>query len=145
MKNLSNSTVVQDQLGQHFAQVLEKNSELPYEISERLRAARTRALSVRRVSLTQLQTEQEIQSQNGLALLKFPSQLHSFLQTFGSILPLLGLIVGLVFIHDFHNNQNALELAEVDSALLTDDLPPSAYTDPSFLDYLKYEVNSPQN
>ena len=145
MKNLSNATVVQDQLGQRFAQVLEKNSELPYEISERLRAARTRALSVRRVSQTQLQTAQEIQSQNGLALLKFPTQLHSFLQTFGSILPLLGLIVGLVFIHDFHNNQNALELAEVDSALLTDDLPPSAYTDPSFLDYLKYEVNSPQN
>lgn len=145
MKNLSNSTVVQDQLGQRFAQVLEKNSELPYEISERLRAARTRALSVRRVSQTQLQTAQEIQSQNGLALLKFPTQLHSFLQTFGSILPLLGLIVGLVFIHDFHNNQNALELAEVDSALLTDDLPPSAYTDPSFLNYLKYEVNSPQN
>jgi len=145
MKNLSNSTVVQDQLGRRFAQVLEKNSELPYDISERLRAARTRALSVRRVSQTQLQTAQEIQSQNGLALLKFPAQFHSFLQTFGSILPLLGLIVGLVFIHDFHNNQTALELAEVDSALLTDDLPPSAYTDASFLDYLKYEVNSPQN
>lgn len=145
MKNLSNSAAVQDQLGLRFAQVLEKNSELPYEISERLRAARTRALSVRRVSQTQLQTAQEIQSQNGVASLKFPTQFHSFLQTFGSILPLLGLIVGLVFIHDFHNNQTALELAEVDSALLTDDLPPSAYTDASFLDYLKYEVNSPQN
>jgi len=145
MKNLSNSTVVQDQLGRRFAQLLEKNSELPYEISERLRASRTRALSVRRVSQTQLQTAQEIQSHNGVALLKFPTQFHSFLQTFGSVLPLLGLIVGLVFIHDFHNNQTALELAEVDSALLTDDLPPSAYTDASFLDYLKYEVNSPQH
>ena len=145
MKNLSNSTVVQDQLGRRFAQLLEKNSELPYEISERLRASRTRALSVRRVSQTQLQTAQEIQSRNGVALLNFPTQFHSFLQTFGSVLPLLGLIVGLVFIHDFHNNQTALELAEVDSALLTDDLPPSAYTDASFLDYLKYEVNSPQH
>ena len=145
MKNLSNSSLVQDQLGRRFAQVLEKNSELPYEVSERLRAARMRALSVRRVSQTQLQTAQDIQSQNGLALLKFPTQSHFFLQTFGSILPLLALIVGLVFIHEFHNDQSALELAEVDSALLTDDLPPSAYTDPSFLDYLKYEVSSPQN
>jgi hypothetical protein len=145
MKNLSNSTLVQDRLGRRFAQVLEKNSELPYEVSERLRAARIRALSVRRVSQTQLQTAQDIQSQNGLALLKLPTPIHFFLQTFGSILPLLALIVGLVFIHDFHNDQNALELAEVDSALLTDDLPPSAYTDPSFLDYLKYEVTSPQN
>lgn len=145
MKNLSNSTLVQDRLGRRLAQMLEKNSELPYEVSERLRAARMRALSVRRVSQTQLQTAQDIQSQNGLALLKSPTQIHFFLQTFGSILPLLALIVGLVFIHDFHNDQNALELAEVDSALLTDDLPPSAYTDPSFLDYLKYEVSSPQN
>ena len=145
MNNLSTSTLVQDRLGRRFAQVLEKNSDLPYEVSERLRAARMRALSVRRVSQTQLQTAQDIQSQNGFALLKFPSQIHFFLQAFGSILPLLALIVGLVFIHDFHNDQNALELAEVDSALLTDDLPPSAYTDPSFLDYLKYEVSSPQN
>lgn len=145
MKNLSNSTLVQDQLGRRFAQVLEKNFELPYEVSERLRVARIRALSARRVSQTQWQTAQDTQSQNGLALLKFPTQIHFFLQTFGSILPLLALIVGLVFIHDFHNDQNALEIAEVDSALLTDDLPPSAYTDPSFLDYLKYEVSSPQN
>lgn len=145
MKNLSNFTLVQDQLGRRFAQMLEKNSELPYEVSERLRAARFRALSVRRVSQTQLQIAQDTQSQSGLALLKFPTQIHFFLQTFGSILPLLALIVGLVFIHDFHNDQNALEIAEVDSALLTDDLPPSAYTDPSFLDFLKYEVISPQN
>jgi len=48
-------------------------------------------------------------------------------------------------IHEFHNDQSALELAEIDSALLIDDLPPNAYTDSSFLDYLKYEVNSPQN
>jgi len=145
MNNLSNSSLVQDLLGRRFAQVLEKNSELPYEVSERLRAARIRALSVRRVSQIQLQTAQDIQSQHGLALLKFPTQIHFCLQTFGSILPLLALIVGLVFIHDFHNDQNALELAEVDSALLTDDLPPSAYTDASFLEYLKYEVSSPQN
>jgi len=132
-------------LGVALRKCWKKNSELPYEVSERLRAARIRALSVRRVSQIQLQTAQDIQSQHGLALLKFPTQIHFFLQTFGSILPLLALIVGLVFIHDFHNDQNALELAEVDSALLTDDLPPSAYTDASFLEYLKYEVSSPQN
>jgi hypothetical protein len=80
-----------------------------------------------------------------LALLKFPKQTQWFFQTFGSLIPLLGLIAGLVLIHEFHNDQTALELAEIDSALLIDDLPPNAYTDPSFLDYLKYEVNSPQN
>ena len=64
MKNLNTTAMVQDQLGQRLANVLEKNSDLPYEISERLRAARTRALSVRRLAQTQVQTAQDVQVQH---------------------------------------------------------------------------------
>ena len=145
MKYLPSATTTQDLLGKRLAIMLDDNTDLSYEVTERLRAARTRALSIRRITQPQLQTAQEIQAQNGLALLKFPSQIQWFFQTFGSFIPLLGLVAGLVLIHEFHNDQSALELAEIDSALLIDDLPPNAYTDPSFLDYLKYEVNSPQN
>ncbi len=35
------------------------------------------------------------------------------------------------------------EVAEVDAALLTDDLPPSAYADPGFLQYLKTTAQAP--
>jgi hypothetical protein len=145
MKHLPSATSAQDLLGKRLTKMLDDNTDLSYEVTERLRAARTRALSLRRIAQPQLQTAQEIQTQNGSALLKFPSQIQFFLQTFGSIIPLLGLVAGLVLIHEFHNDQSALELAEIDSALLIDDLPPNAYTDSSFLDYLKYEVNSPQN
>ena len=145
MKNLSASSKRQDQLGARFAKALDQHNDLPYEITERLRAARNRALSLRRIAQPQLQTAQDFQSSNGLASLKFPTQLRGLFQTFGSVLPLLTLVAGLVFIYDFHNNQSALELAEIDSALLTDDLPPNAYTDPTFLDFLKYEVNAAQN
>ena len=145
MKHLPSATTAQDLLGKRLATMLDDDTDLSYEVTERLRAARTRALSLRRIAQPKLQTAQEIQSQNGLALLKFPKQTQWFFQTFGSLIPLLGLIAGLVLIHEFHNDQTALELAEIDSALLIDDLPPNAYTDPSFLDYLKYEVNSPQN
>jgi hypothetical protein len=145
MKHLPSAITTQDLLGKRLATMLDDNTDLSYEVTERLRAARTRALSIRRITQPQLQTAQEIQAQNGLALLKFPSQIQWFFQTFGSLIPLLGLVAGLVLIHEFHNDQSALELAEIDSALLIDDLPPNAYTDPSFLDYLKYEVNSPQN
>ena len=145
MKHLPSATTTQDLLGKRLATMLDDNTDLSYEVTERLRAARTRALSIRRITQPQLQTAQEIQAQNGLALLKFPGQIQLFFQTFGSLIPLLGLVAGLVLIHEFHNDQSALELAEIDSALLIDDLPPNAYTDPSFLDYLKYEVNSPQN
>ena len=145
MKHLSSATAAQDLLGKRIATMLDDNTDLSYEVTERLRAARTRALSIRRITQSELQTAHEIQTQNGFALLKFPRQIQWFFQTFGSLIPLLGLVAGLVFIHEFHNDQSALELAEIDSALLIDDLPPNAYTDPSFLDYLKYEVNSPQN
>ena len=145
MKHLPSATPAQDLLGKRIAKMLDDNTDLSYEVTERLRAARTRALSLRRIAQPQLQTAQEIQTQNGFALLKFPSQIQWFFQTFGSLIPLLGLVAGLILINEFHNDQSALELAEIDSALLTDDLPPNAYTDPSFLDYLKYQVNSPQN
>lgn len=145
MKHLPSASSAQDLLGKRIAKMLDDNTDLSYEVTERLRAARTRALSLRRIAQPQLQTAQEIQTQNGFALLKFPSQIQWFFQTFGSLIPLLGLVAGLILINEFHNDQSALELAEIDSALLTDDLPPNAYTDPSFLDYLKYQVNSPQN
>ena len=145
MKYLPTAAPAQDLLGKRIAKMLDGNTDLSYEVTERLRAARTRALSLRRIAQPQLQTAQEIQTQNGFALLKFPSQIQWFFQTFGSLIPLLGLVAGLILINEFHNDQSALELAEIDSALLTDDLPPNAYTDPSFLDYLKYQVNSQQN
>ena len=145
MKHLPSALSAQDLLGKRIAKMIDDNTDLSYEVTERLRAARTRALSLRRIAQPQLQTAQEIQTQNGFALLKFPSQIQWFFQTFGSLIPLLGLVAGLILINEFHNDQSALELAEIDSALLTDDLPPNAYTDPSFLDYLKYQVNSPQN
>ena len=145
MKHLPSAASAQDLLGKRLTKMLDENTSLSYEVTERLRAARTRALSLRRITQPQLQTSEETQTKNGHALLKFPSQIQLFFQTFGSIIPLLGLVAGLILINEFHNDQSALELAEIDSALLTDDLPPNAYTDPSFLDYLKYQVDSQQN
>jgi len=46
----------------------------------------------------------------------------------------------LMLLYEFHNDQTALELAEIDSALLIDDLPPHAYTDPAFVDFLKNQA-----
>jgi hypothetical protein len=46
-------------------------------------------------------------------------------------------VAGLVLIHGIQNERRANEVAEVDAALLTDDLPPSAYADPGFIQFLK--------
>jgi hypothetical protein len=51
--------------------------------------------------------------------------------------PLLALVLGLVAINVVQNDTRANEIAEIDAALLTDDLPPAAYTDPGFTQFLK--------
>ena len=52
--------------------------------------------------------------------------------------PLVVLAAGLIVINTVQNERRASEVAEVDAALLTDDLPPSAYADPGFGQFLKY-------
>ena len=54
-----------------------------------------------------------------------------------ALLPLLALVLGLMAIGVMQDQERAFELAEVDAELLTADLPPTAYTDPGFLQYLK--------
>jgi hypothetical protein len=64
-----------------------------------------------------------------------------------SFLPLLVLLLGLMFIYEHQNDFRARELADVDQALLLDDLPPDAYTDPGFLKFLsvpRESIEGPQ-
>ena len=53
--------------------------------------------------------------------------------------------MGLVAIHVIQNDYRAQEVAEVDTALLTDALPPAAYTDPGFLQFLKSAAQRPRS
>ena len=60
------------------------------------------------------------------------------------ISPLIALIVGLISINIIQNDNRAGEIAEVDAALLTGDLPPTAYTDAGFLQFLKSRLDLAQ-
>jgi hypothetical protein len=42
-----------------------------------------------------------------------------------------------VFIQRLHNDSQISAAAEIDASLLADDLPPSAYSDPGFVEFLK--------
>jgi hypothetical protein len=55
----------------------------------------------------------------------------------GSVIPLIALVVGMLTINSVQNDNRAQEVAEVDAALLTDDLPPAAFSDPGFVQFLK--------
>ncbi len=116
------------------ARLSDASEQLPYDISERLRAARTRALGVRKVALAQ--TAGRLATANGNMTLGH----LGWWDRAAAALPLLALVVGLIAISIIQTEIRANEIAEIDAALLTDDLPPAAYTDPAFTQYLKSTV-----
>ena len=126
---------MQNQFGLRIAAHLDASvADLPRDISERLRAARTRAVAARAVTL---QTSNPTVVQNGVAMLHGGDEGLNIWNRIGSLLPLIALVAGLAVIKNFVDDDRANQLAEVDSALLADDLPPSAYADPGFLQFLK--------
>lgn len=128
----------QDQFGLRIAAQLNSNAlNLPHDISERLRAARTRAVAARLQPQTRTQTSTSLLNQNGAGLLSFGEEGLSLWGRMASFLPLIALVAGLALIQNVMDDNRANELAEVDSALLIDDLPPAAYADPGFLQFLK--------
>ncbi len=57
----------------------------------------------------------------------------------GSLIPLAALVLGLLSIQHFHQRSQISAAAEVDAALLGDDVPFAAYSDPGFVEFLKLD------
>ena len=130
---------LQESFGRHVAARLAAGAaELPYELSERLRAARVQAVS-RRKLVAGIRTAPALSISGGAAALNLGSgdQGQSLWNRIASALPLIALAAGLILIHSIENDRRASEVAEVDTALLSDDLPPAAYADPGFIQFLK--------
>lgn len=60
----------------------------------------------------------------------------SWLRRFGLVIPAVVLIGGLAGIYEFEQQQRIADTADIDTAILTDELPPSAYLDHGFNAYL---------
>jgi len=116
------------------ARLDEGSRDLPHNISERLRAGRMRALAGRRVTEIQLQPVLAGTRSNSASL---GGHTPGFWTRASALLPLLALVLGLIAIGAMQDQERAFELAEVDADLLTADLPPTAFTDAGFLQYLK--------
>ncbi len=122
------------------ARLSEGSATLPHDISERLRIARMQALAHRKQ--TAMRSATVVASQSGsTATLTLGGQdgndNPNWWARFAAALPVVALVAGLLTIYVVQNDLLADELAEVDTALLTDDLPTAAYTDPGFVEFLK--------
>lgn len=133
----TSSDVLEEQFGRRVAARLSAgNLELSHEVGERLRAARVQAVARRKVAAELRAAPVVVRSGRAAALG------GGWWTRIGSVVPLVALVAGLVAISVMQEDSRTNELAEVDSALLTDDLPPAAYTDPGFAQFLKTSASA---
>ncbi|MDO9315304.1 MAG: DUF3619 family protein [Burkholderiaceae bacterium] len=120
------------------ARLSEGVNHLPHDVTERLRFARETALA-RRLSAAALTSTMTVgfSTSSTLSLGGGPSSGKSWWTSLTAILPLLALVGGLYLIGHFHAREQIAAAAEIDAALLSDDLPPAAYSDPGFVEFLK--------
>jgi len=142
MKTPTADTADMDLWGHNFTQQLDLATQnMGHDISERLRIARVRALESRPAPMrlmryrTALQTNGSLSSPGDEGL--------SLWRILASALPLVALVMGLILVQAIQQELTESDIASIDSALLLDDLPPDAYTDPGFLQFLKVQLVQP--
>lgn len=120
------------------ARLSEGTDQLPHDVTERLRHARQMALS-RRQAASSAQVNAVTNGLSSSATLSFGGgdKGKSWWTSLTVLVPAAALLLGLGLIKHFHLQDQIAAAAEVDAALLADDLPPEAYSDPGFVEYLK--------
>jgi hypothetical protein len=134
------------------AQLSAGTDDLPHDVQERLRAAREQALAHRKrpVTVTAPQSAGHavvLGQTGGAAVLGgfghfganhgLNDDRAPWWSSIVSVVAGLALIAGLIVINVVQSDEDTAEVASVDTALLTDDLPPLAYADPGFAQFLK--------
>ncbi|WP_310491991.1 DUF3619 family protein [Dechloromonas sp.] len=103
-------------------------NDIPPAASRRLEAARHLALARQKQAEPQLVT-------TGAGILSFRTS--PYIPYIKQILAVAALLLGMWISFYWHSVQYVTELEAVDSALLSDDLPPDAFLDNDFFEWLK--------
>lgn len=115
------------------ARLSEQADALPHDLGERLRFARERALERARQS-----RGAPAVVGNGRGTLTFGGG-GAWWWRLASLAPVIALVAGLVLIQQQSEAEQAQLVADIDAALLSDDLPPAAYADAGFAEFLRLQ------
>lgn len=122
---------LENRLGARFAAGLSQRADaLPHDVTERLRFGREQALlrlsraAARRPAATWLGIGRDRAATLGSVWLQLASWA-----------PLVALVAGLLLIQQWTVDEQVDAAAEIDAVLLSDDLPPAAYTDAGFREF----------
>jgi hypothetical protein len=142
-QTLRSSEGDEDTFGRRItARLLESEGQLPHDITERLRAARVQAVEKRKQVLLESSTVLFPHAHSGSLTLGQTGGHSNWWNRLGAAGLLLVLAAGLMIINVVQDEMGAQELADIDTAILTDDLPPAACVDSGFAQFLK--VNNRQ-
>jgi hypothetical protein len=144
MKNSQTSataiTADMDLWGQTLAAQLNMSAQdVGHDIGERLRVARQTALKSRPMPQRLMRHSLAVQANGTLSGL--PDEGLNLWRILGSALPLLALVLGLMLIQSLQRDLAETDIVALDSALLLDELPPDAYTDPGFVQFMKIQLH----
>jgi Protein of unknown function (DUF3619) len=142
MKNPITHTADMDLWGHNFTQQLDLATQnMGHDLSERLRIARVRALESRPAPIRLMRFRTALQAHGSLS--GPGDEGLNLWRILASALPLVALVMGLILVQAIQQEITESDIASIDSALLLDDLPPDAYTDPGFLQFLKVQLAQP--
>jgi hypothetical protein len=119
------------------ARLTEQTANLPQDVSERLRFAREQALQRAQAARANTAPASAVVDNGGNTLSLGRQGGSGWWVQIAALMPLVVLAAGLVLIQRLHMQNQIAAAAEIDASILADDLPPAAYSDPGFVEFLK--------
>lgn len=115
----------------------EKLDDLPASTTDRLAAARQAAMARKKAHVPVRVARAELATVGSGANGGLFGSPFGWLGRMSVAVPLLVLVAGMVGVYQYEEQQRIAELAELDAAVLSDELPLSAYLDHGFNAYLE--------
>ncbi|SCC94768.1 putative transmembrane protein [Thiomonas sp. X19] len=130
-------TAAEARLGyQVAARLTEGNEQLPADIAERLKGIRHMVVDQHRLQRAR-HAHVMVSAHNATATLGGPGESSSWRLRLGLLLAIPTLLFGLYALQHYQQERFVRKIADIDTALLLDNLPPQAYVDPGFTSYLR--------
>jgi hypothetical protein len=132
----------QDRIGSAVRECLDgSTAQLPSRVTDRLYLARLAAMAARKQEFVP-QLERVLRPQLALNQGGNSNQYSSNWSRLSWFAPFIVLALGLLAIAEWQQDARINDIAAVDIALLSDDVPPDAYMDSGFLAFLKLSSNA---
>ncbi|WP_038167569.1 DUF3619 family protein [Thiomonas sp. FB-Cd] len=118
------------------ARLTEDTEHLPDEVVQRLKGIRHMVVDRQRARRQAL-ARSPVLIHGHTATLGGPGESSSWRLRLGLLLAIPTLLFGLYALQHYQQERFVRKIADIDTALLLDNLPPQAYVDPGFTNYLQ--------